>query len=86
MKDRSGCLGLGCAGGCLSWFVGLIVFNLVFGYISMEYCWETIAGHRIPAFFAIVLGFFFGEFSVPVAIVCYCLVNFCGWHVPFLHQ
>jgi hypothetical protein len=54
----------------------IVVFNLLAGGWSVNYLLMTLAGKTIPFFWATIIGLFFGEFSIPAALLTAVLRHF----------
>lgn len=76
--------GEGCAvGGACGCWLAFLLFNLCLGGVSLQYCLECFIGKGLDQFWvAALLGLFLGEFTVPIAIICFVL-KLCGVHMPF---
>lgn len=57
---------------CGCWVI-ILLCNLVFGGWSVNYLLDIFAGKVIPFFWAMVIGLFAGQFSIPVAVVVWIL-------------
>jgi hypothetical protein len=56
--------------------IALLVFNLVLGGWSVNYLLDVIFEKTIPFFWAMVIGLFSGQFTVPIAIIVKILEAF----------
>ena len=57
---------------CGCWLV-VAVINLIFGGMSVNYLLTTFLEKAIPFGWAMVLGLFVGEFTIPASIVVWIL-------------
>ena len=62
----------------------VMILNLLLGGWSFDYCLWAIFGKDIPFWGDMICGFFAGEVTIPLAIVCFIL-RCCGIESPFLH-
>lgn len=70
MSDKSASiLNCGCA-------LIIFVLNLIFGGMSVNYLLEVFANKVIPFGWAMVIGMFAGEITIPVALVTWILKHF----------
>ena len=53
--------------------------------MSVNYCLESILGKTVPFWAAMVAGLVLGQFTVPIAVVCW-LLRMCGIDAPFVPQ
>ena len=68
--------------GCLS---VIFLVNVIFGAVSVNYCLESFLNKTVDFWIALIVGLFLGEFTIPLAIVCWILRS-CGIQSPFIHQ
>jgi hypothetical protein len=54
-------------------YIVILAFNLFFGGWSVNYLLDIFMGKMIPFFWAMVIGLFTGQFSVPVALIVWIL-------------
>lgn len=66
--------------GCM---LGILLFNMLLGGITFNYCLWYIFNKDIPWFADVVCGLFLGEVTVPLAIVCWVL-DLCGIAAPLI--
>lgn len=62
--------------GCVVWFVGVVLFNIVIGAWTFSYCLWVIWGKQAPLIADIICGLFLGELSTTAAIVLWILSVF----------
>ena len=74
LEYTSGC-------GCM---VAVLALNLIFGAMSVNYCLESFMNKHLGFWVAGLLGFFFAEITIPLAIICWVLRLF-GVEAPFIH-
>jgi hypothetical protein len=72
MNTKDNVTGIEC--GC---YIAVLIFNLLFGGWSVNYLLDFFAGKMIPFFWAVVIGLFTGQFSIPVAAAIWIL-KLCG--------
>lgn len=65
-KNKSALAQCGC-------YLFILVANLLFGGASVNYLLSEFVGKTIPLFWAVVVGIFVGQFSIPVAVVVWIL-------------
>lgn len=70
--------GCGCSGGC---FLALFMFNLTVGGWSVIRCVNIFLGQTIDFWWAVLIGLFAAEFTVPLAIIG-ILLQAAGVHIP----
>lgn len=70
-----GVVGCGCV---------IVIINLLLGGVTFNYCLESFFNFTINFWGAMACGIFIGEFTVPLAIVCWIL-RACGVPAPFVH-
>lgn len=61
-----------------SWFTCgcysiILLLNLLFGGVSVNYLLEVFLSKTIPLFWAVVIGIFAGQFTIPVAVIVWVL-------------
>lgn len=61
----------------------ILLFNLLLGGWSVDYCLNAILGKNIPWYGDVIIGLFTAEVSVPLAIVLWILSLF-GIHFPII--
>ena len=54
-------------------YLAILVMNLLFGGMSVNYLLEVFLEKTMPMFWAVVVGIFVGQFSIPAAIVVWVL-------------
>jgi hypothetical protein len=54
-------------------FVLLVAVNVTLGGLSVNYLLEFFLGKTLPLIGAAIIGLFFGEFTMPVAVVVWIL-------------
>ena len=79
--EAAGCVGGGMTCGC---WIALMVFNLLIGAWSVNYCLESFLNKTVETWIAMLAGLFLAEITFPLAVVCW-LLRLCGVHVPFIH-
>lgn len=54
-------------------YLFILIANLIFGGTSVNYLLAEFVGKTMPLFWAVVVGIFVGQFSIPIAIVVWIL-------------
>ena len=70
----------GCARGC-GCVITLMLFNVVFGGFSFDYCLWNLLEKNVPWFADILCGLLLAEITVPAMVVIYIL-KMCGIEFP----
>lgn len=61
---------------CCVIMVFITVMNVIFGGMSVNYLLSVFAGNVLPGVWAIIVGLFVGEFTIPLSIVVWILKHF----------
>jgi hypothetical protein len=68
-SNDGSCINCGCV-------LAVLIMNIVFGAMSVNYLLSVFAEKTLPFFWAMVIGLFAGQFTVPVAIIVWVLERF----------
>jgi len=70
-----------CLASCWLWILGI---NLVLGGFCTNFSLKFIFGVNIFWLWDILIGLFLGEFTIPIAVICWIL-SLVGYTPPLLH-
>lgn len=69
--------------GCLL-LLAVLAVNFFIGGYCVNYVLASLTAHPTSIILAGIIGLFVGEFTIPLAIICWIL-RLAGFHVPFFH-
>lgn len=67
----------------LGCFIVFLIINLTIGAVCFDYSLNAIFGKDIPWYGDVACGLFLGEFTIPVALICWVLIQ-CDVDAPFV--